>query len=441
MPTATEAPPAPAAPAAPPPSAPATPPPSPGERPPSEWLNDIGSELGDLDAGKPPPSKERDDKGKFVKPAEKPVAPEKPAEKPVEQPKGDEKPPETPAEPPKPVKAAELRTAYEGLKKKVKDELEPEVQRLRAKVAEYETKPPEDTAPILQKMKTLEERNTQLERHIALVDYEQSQEFATKYDQPYREMWTRATTAFNQLSVRQADGTDDLGQPKYTRRPATEADLIELGALPLSQLDERAQEMFGASAPRAIQYIERLRDLATAKQNALEEARTKAGEWKSQRSLEAQNNQKTRLAAWADINKGLQEKFPKAFAPEDANAEDGAAHTRGFALADLLFQPQTLKPDQIEALPASFKDTVKAGKPLSQIQTVQLHALARLKMANHDRLIAARKKDQARIAELEKTLAEYEKSEPSAGKAGERTRDVSKPWEDQVADELRAMDK
>lgn len=405
----------------------------PAERAPAEWLGDAAADFGDMDAGNTPRSKGRDEQGKF-KPAEKPAA--KPTDKPAV------KPEDKPAEEARPVKAAELRTAYEGLKKKVKDELEPEVQRLRSKVQEYETKPPEDTAPILQKLKTLEERNTQLERHISLVDYEQSQEFSTKFDQPYREMWNRATAAFNQLTVRQQDGVDDMGEPKFTRRPATEADLIDLGTLPLSQLDEKAQDMFGASASRAVQYIERLRDLAAAKQTAVEEAKTKATEWKSQRSLQSQQQQKAIATAWEDINKGLEEKFPLAYKVISGDAEDATSHTKGFALADLLFKGnKALTPDQVDALPDSFKDTVKAGKPLTEIQKVQLHALARLKMANHDRKVVALKKANARITELEKTLAEYEKSEPSAKSAGEDGHVSDKPWDEQVADELSALDK
>jgi hypothetical protein len=212
--------------------------------------------------------------------------------------------------------------------------------------------------------------------------------------------------------------------------------------LPLSELDESAQRMFGASAPRAIQYIEKLRELAESKQTAIEEAKTKAAEWKTQRGLEFKNLQTTRADAWKEINAGLKEKFPKAFTPNEGDAEDAASHTKGFALADLLFLGNTgLTPEQVEALPSGFKDTVKAGKPLSEVQKVQLHALARLKMANHDRLVAARKRDQARIAELEKTLGEYEKSGPDAARAGAPHKAGDKPWDEQVADELRAMDK
>ena len=408
-------------------------------------MGDIEADFGDMDEGKTPRS--RDDKGKFKpsdKPTEKPSAiTENPVEKPVEKPavKVEEKPADAPTEQ-KPTRMRELGQAYDDLKKRVKDDLEPKLQRAEAKLKEYESKPPEDTAPILQKLKTLEERNTQLEKHIALVDYEQSQEFTTKYDQPYRDTWNRAASAFSQLSVKESDGVDDLGEPKFKRRPANEADLIKLGSLPLSELDEAAQSMFGASAPRAIQYIEKLRDLATAKQTAIEEAKTKAGEWKSQRTLESQNRQKAQATAWSEINRGLEEKFPKAFKVTEGDADDAASHAKGFALANLKFLgAKALTPEQVEALPPGFRDTIKAGKPLSDVQIVQMDAIVRLKTANHDRLIVARKKDQARIAELEKTLAEYERSEPAANKAGESGRAVDKSFDDTVADELAALDR
>lgn len=438
---ATEAPPA-------PPTAiePKAPPPIPaGEKPPQDYLGDITGELADMDAATPvPPSPtpRRDERGKFTKPPDKPAEAVKPPEKAPE--KAPEKPVETPPEEaPKPVRAAELRTAYDGLKKKVKDELEPELQSLRAKVEKYEKDGGDLAGPVLEKVKSLETRNKELEDRIALIDYESSQEFGTKYEEPYRQMWNRATNAFAQLTVKEQTGTDaETGEPTYRTRRATEEDLIKLGALPLSELDEVAGKLFGPSAPRAVQYIEKLRDLAEAKQTALVEAKKKAGEWKSQQTLESQTRQRTNDEHFREVNKALQEKFPKAFKPEDNDPEDAAAHLRGFALADLLFLDNSkLTPEQVEALPSSFRDTVKAKKPLTDFQKVQLHALARLKIANHDRKVAQLKKATARIAELEKALKEYEASEPSTERAGGTPRTTPKPWDEEVRDELAAMDR
>jgi hypothetical protein len=430
------------APTAPPPAAPAAapvaPPSPPPEKAPADYLGGITDEL---DAGKTPD-----------KPKEKPAAPKsdaKPADKPVEKPAEQAKPEEKPAEV-KPVKAAELRAAYDGLKKKVATEIEPELQRLRAKVQEYETKPPEDTAPVLQKLKTLEDRNRQLEQRQELLEFQGSEKYQREYEQPYARLWNEAVDAFSRLRVKEPDGVviDDVtgeSKPKYKYRPATETDLIKLGGFEDWEVDEATQSMFGASQPRAVGYINELRKLVLKKQEAIKDATERAGQWKSQRSLEQQNLQKTVQTAWQDINAGLEEKFPKAYQVETGNAEDAAAHTKGFAIADLLFNeyrngtPMTA--EQVEALPARFRDTIKAGKPLNPVQKVQLHALARLKIANHDRLVEGRKKDRARIAELEKSLSEYEQSEPRSGKAGESGRVSDKSWEQTVEDEIKAMDR
>lgn len=379
-----------------------------------------------------------------AKPAEPSAAAGKEPAKPESTPP--EKPPEQPAkpieEPVRPVKAAELRTAYEGLKKKVKDELEPEVQRLRARVQEFESKPPEDAAAIQARIKSVEDRNAELERHIAFVDYTHSAEYRTKYEQPYTEAWNDAVADFRQLTVREQTGEDDFGRPQVKVRPATEDDLIKLGAMNLSEMDEAAQQMFGASAPRAVGHIQNLRKLANARNAALETAKTKAQEFKAQRETEFKASHQALAKHWEDVNQSLEQRFPSAFKPEDGNAEDKAGHTKGFALANLLFLgPQSLTPEQIESLPATFKDTLKAGQPLSDQQRVQLHALARIKMANHDRKVVALKKAQDRIAELEKALAEFEKSEPGGGRTAPAVGADNRDPMAVVEDELQALDR
>lgn len=429
--------------AAPPAETPAAPPTT--ERAPADFMADIIGDLGAMDEGKPAPSIPRDDKGKFVKSTDKPKPAEKPVETPVDKPTEApaDKPVETPQAEVKPVKAAELRTAYEGLKKRVREELEPEVQKLRAKVKEFETQSPEAASPLLDKIKALEGRNSQLEQHMAYVDYTQSRDFLTKYQEPYRQAWQDAVTEFRELTVREQTGEDEMGEPVFKTRPADENDLLRLANMKLSEMDEAATKMFGASAARAINHIQNVKKLSGAQARAVEEARTKAKEFQTQRAAEFQQRAKQLADTWQDINKSLQEKFPKAFAPEEGNAEDKTSHTKGFALADLLFLgPEALTPEQLDALPKGFQDTLRAKKPLSETQRVQLHALARLKMANHDRQIVRLKAAQLRIKELEKELAEYEQSSPSAERAasGERAGRPLSP-EEQIEQELRALDK
>lgn len=429
----------------------------PADKAPADFMAAEMADFAAMDQAPPPaPAKApvrgtppKGEDGKFVKretkspvtPAKKPEEGQTPPEEGAAKPDDTQTPPEAPGAK---TPMGALRERYDGLSKKVKEELQPEIQRLKAKLEQYEGNGGEPVDPVQTqaRIKTLEERNKELEQRIALVDYEASQEFSTKYDQPYRQMWQRAVSAFSQLTVKEPAGEDDMGNPTFNARAATEADLIKLGAMPLSELDEAAANLFGASAPRAVQYIERLRDLAESRQTALTEAKTRAGEWKNQQELQSKALQKSRATAWDEVNKGLAQKFPKAYNPEDGDVEDKAAHEKGFALADLVFLGHgSLTPEQIETLPASFKETMKAGKPLNEMQKVQLHALARLKIANHERLLAGRKKDKARIAELEKALAEYEKSEPGGRPSVPREGGAAGDWLETASAELKAMDK
>lgn len=418
------------------------------ERAPAEFMADAMGDFAEMDQGKPPTSVPRDEKGKFTKASEKPRE-QAPAKAEESKPAAEESKPaqeETPAqtEAPKPVKAAELRTAYEGLKKRVKEELEPELQRLRAKAAEAEGKPTKEAEVLLDKIKGLEEDNSRLRKTVALHDYKQDETYQKTYEEPYRKAYAETISEFLQLKVREQTGEDDEGQPTYSERPAQEADMLRLANMDPADMYKTAEQMFGTlAASDVIANLKTLRRLGKARRDAETEAAEKSVKWKSEREAQALARSQAAAKSWSEINKSLEEKFPKAFKPEDGNADDKSAHTKGFALADLLFTgASALSPEQVEALPSSFRDTIKAGQPLSDAQRVQLHALARLKMANHDRKVAALKKAVAEIAELKKSLAEYEKSEPDASRAGSGERPAAgKDWLESAGDELRALDR
>src|ERR1017187_2645836 len=205
--------------AAPSPSAAPAAPPSAPERAPSEFMGDIESDFGEMDAGKP--VRERDETGKFrTAPKEKPAAeaPERPVEAPPEaaaKPKEGEQAAAAPEEK-KPTRMRELGQAYDDLKKKVNTEYEPTIQSLKAKIKEFETKAPEDTGPVLAKLTALQKRNAELEQHMGLVDYEKTSEYQTKYVQPFNDQWARTQAIFDQLEVTEwaPDGVNDMGETK-----------------------------------------------------------------------------------------------------------------------------------------------------------------------------------------------------------------------------------
>lgn len=333
----------------------------------------------------------------------------------------------------RPEKAKPLREAHEALKKRVNSEYLPKIQQLEAKLKELEAKPGGDTKPLEEKLAAIQKRNEELEKHMAFVDYTQTGDFK-KIQEDYTAAWGNALGTFKQLTILDADTGD--------RRPATEEDLLTLANMPLAQMDEKANELFGHSAARVIQHIEKLKELSTKQHDALESAKKNAADWKKNGEASQRKAAEARVNLWNEINKSMSERFPKAFKAEEGNAEDAAAYQKGFALADLRYLGEkSLTPEQVEALPTSFKDTVKSGKALTPAQHVQLDALIRVKAANHDRQVANLKKANARISELEKSLAEYEGSEPKATTGKSESGSTAETAEEQVERELRELDK
>jgi hypothetical protein len=392
---------APAAPAA-APSKPA----SPTERGPSP---DYLSEIEGLDPDRTPAKPDAKPDDDLAKTGEV-VPPAKP----------DEKPPEAPV---KPVKAAELRVAYDNLKKEKREVLDPKIQSLEAKIKELEARQPEDTKPIVEKMTAIEKRNAELEQHIQFVDYQKSKEFTEKYQQPYTEAWTKAVSDFGQLTVRVPGAVDpDTGEPTITTRAATADDLLYLANLPLSQMDDQAEVLFGKSAARVIRHVEKVRELSDAQNKALAEAQKKGGEWAKTRQFQMQQIQQTHQKLWTDYNNQIAERFPAMFAPIEGDTEGNEILAKGFASADRLFAP-----------PAD-------AKPQTPEERIQFHALLRNKIANHDRLARRLKTTQAELAEAKEALAAYEASEPPAGKGGS-AKPSAKTFEQEVDEELRKMDR
>jgi len=195
--------------------------------------------------------------------------------------------------------------------------------------------------------------------------------------------------------------------------------------LPLGEARAKAKEIFGEAADDVMAHRRVIRELSEAQTKALDDAKTNASEHEkrlvAQREIQHQEISKQ----WEEANKSLAEKYPKWFAETEGDTEGNELLRKGFSLADLHFLTEkNLKPEQIEMLPPRFRDAIKAnGGELPIKERVALDALLRHKIASHSRLARNLKTANTRIAELEKSLADYEKSEPTGrpggGKAGE----------------------
>lgn len=368
----------------------------------------------------PPKGGKRQDAPAVDPPAPDPDAPPAGGKKADEDPA----PVEADLDGPEPVRVVELRTAYRQLKKQIKDQLRPEVTKLQGRIKELEAGTGDQTA-ITTELEGLKKRNQELEQEISFTNYSSSREFQEKYAAPYQEAWTRAVSDFNQLTVRIPSGTDpNTGEPTYRTRQASADDLLTLANMPLSEMDEKAEEMFGRSAARVIRHVERVRDLAIAQDKALADAKKNAGTRKTAMDAQTKASIEKGKQMWSSENKRLVEKYPSFFGPRNGDQEGNDLLTKGRAMADRIFV-QTPE-----------------NRPKTAEEAVRLHALAYNKIANHDRLALRLKQANARISELQKIVDEYEDSNPPAGKGGEAAK-TGKPgnYMDDAFAEIDTLDK
>lgn len=353
----------------------------------------------------------------------KPNAPAKPAaERGVEppdpnKPPGDKPGDQPPIEPGEPVKISDLRTAYQTLKKKVKDEFEPklqQVQTLEAKVKELESVNPPEVSVLQERLAAAEKRRDELETEIRFVDYSKSKEFADKYQKPYTDAWRSALNDLAELTVEDADGS--------TRR-ATQEDLLKLSNLPLGEARRQANALFGDSADDVMAHRRKIIELSNAQTKAIDDARLAGTEKAKLTSAERKAQFEQTQKAWGEVNAAIVKKWPHMFGPVEGDTEGNALLTKGLALADKLFSPTA------------------ENRPKSPEEALQIHAMIRNKVANHDRLALRLKVARERIVELESSLKEFEAHSPNGGLSGGSPGAGTKDFMEEVDAEIDAMDK
>lgn len=382
-------------------------------------MAEVGADLDAL-------AEEGDAKAEGRKPGEKrqdrvPAKPVKPAEGGTKPPEDGTKPPESGTKPPEggtkepepePKGLVETRTAYQTLKKKFKEEYEPklqQVQKLEAKVKELETANPPEMKALQERLEAAEKRNAQLEGDIEFIDFSKSAKFEKEYKLPYRQAWAAALADLEELTVE-----DEAGNT----RKAGEKDLLELANLPLGAARKKANAMFGESADDVMAHRRKVIDLANAQNRALEEARNNATERATTAESTRKANSEKTIKMWTEANAAIVQKWPKMFAPVEGDAEGNALLQKGEAMADRLFSP------------------TDETKPKTPEDAIRLHALIRNKIRNHDRLALWLKNANAKIKELETTLAQYESSEPNGGQGGGPGKGGTKSYMQEAEDEI-----
>lgn len=308
--------------------------------------------------------------------------------KPVEEAKPDDKagPEGKPGEPEKPGKTSpwKLVESY----KKSNSALQQEIAELR-----LAQKPGELPKEHQEKFSAIEARNKELEDEIRHVNYSKSKEFAEQYQKPYEEAWVNAISDLKELLITNDDGSS---------RTATAQDLIALSNMPLGQARTTAKAWFGDSADDVMAHRRTIRDLSDKQTKALEDSKTHGSERDQQRTAEMQAKHKARseetAKVWSQVNAEALEKY-EYLRPVEGETERNEKLEKAQKFVD-----ETLKKNLNQAKTVEERDAI-----------IKAHAALRNRAVGFSVLKHENVGLKAKVAELEKAIAEFQASEPSGG--------------------------
>lgn len=342
----------------------------------------------------------------------------KPEPEEIEQPaeaklnKGDDEKPETTPEPTEQPEAEQPETEPEGTEKvaagkegkkqnpwKLVNTYKSENATLKTKVAELEKRisdsaPREDLNP---KLEAANKRLSELENEIRFVDYQKSEEFKTQYQQPYEEAWNRAIEGLKGIGVSTPDGES---------RPIDIDDIAQLASLPPDKARQEIKAKFPEDFAEVRDYIKDIRRLADSRAKALEYARTKGDERDQAVRQQMETMQRDTAQQWDQINKEIEGKFEflKLVEGDDEHNEklSKAREMVDATLRKNAYDPRLSKEDRAKVL----KD----------------HASLRNRAIAYSTLKLANARLTAKVAELQKAVDGFKKSEPGADSGKGKTK-------------------
>lgn len=297
------------------------------------------------------------------------------------------KPGDKPPEKPK-SRIVELSKAYEGLKAKHR-QLEQDLLAKNAEIEAIKSKPVEDPEKksLQEKLTEREKRLSDLENEIRFKHYESSQEYKEKYEQPFIDAWQAGRAKTASLKITDSEGNI---------RQATKEDFDKIAMIgDDDQAAELADELFGSKAPMVLYHRERVQELNAAKVKAVEDYRKQGSEREKQFSEQSKQQQEKMRGMFEKFTAAAIEKFPELFKPVEGDEKGNELLKKGFDLVDAVFN------GKVSEIPPE--------------KLVAMHAAIRNRAAGFGRLLHQKRGLEAKVAELEKELAEFRGSEPGAG--------------------------
>lgn len=253
-----------------------------------------------------------------------------------------------------------------------------------------------------QERKSLTERAEKAEARIKEYDQElqfqnftKSDDFKKKYQEPYEAAWKRAMSDVKELAI--TDPTNG------ETRAVTIQDMMELVNLPLGKARDSADALFGKFADDVMAHRKEIRSLFEAQTAAIEEAKTKAGEWNKQRQEQLEKTtaelREFTKKTWQEANEAAlkDEHYGKYFQPVEGDEDWNQRLAKGTELVDRAFSEN----------PADPRLT-----PEQRALVIKRHAAVRNRARAFGPIRHKLEKAESRIAELEKELAQFKETTP-----------------------------
>jgi hypothetical protein len=248
-----------------------------------------------------------------------------------------------------------------------------------------------------ERFSAMEKRAKELEDEIRFTNYSKSAEFQEKYHKPYVEGVRRAMGALSGIMVDGPEGEHEI----------TPSDFIKVvNAESMRAASDMAKEMFGDYASDVMIQRNKIREIWDSRVEALERARTEAGEREKQIYEETRKRseqlQMSAKETWDKLN-NVAKSDPENgqfFSEVENDDERNQVLMRGFELFDSATRENPLNPELSQEQRAAI---------------VKKHVAIRNRTAGYGVVKYLWKKATAELQEVRAKLQEYESSVPQTG--------------------------
>ena len=234
-------------------------------------------------------------------------------------------------------------------------------------------------------------RVKELEGTVRELDYVRSDEFKTKFFQPYADAWKSAKAELAELTITDAES----GQT----RVAAVTDLARVVNLPLGEARRVATELFGDSAEDVMAHRRKIRDLAEAQQRALDDETKNSAAKQSERETRIKTIRETNANLWRQFNDEDTKRL-EFLQPREGDEEWNGNLTLAREMVDGAWSVDV---DSPQLSPEDRNDVLRKRAAIRG----RAIGFSSLKLEN--------KRLKAQIAERDATIASYKTAEPSAG--------------------------